>query len=489
MFFPPQPFSLAFLVLSLLFYDCGKGSDRRDELIFSLPSDPISLDPIRSTDLSSRIILKYLYPSLFSVDHLGRIIPALVKTYRVLPSPSVGIRVLEITIHPRNSADGKSIDANVVLASLNRLRNTPGPRRSAYSFLTGGIVKNSYTVNLFFKGGLREALEKLSLPQAAIYCGPPEQGCGDFSLKEWKRNNFLRLTANENRTGTIAPELLFRILPQATTGIFLYTKGQLDLMRLPNFLLRNGNVKEDSILIRKGGGVQYIAINGKEPCFDRHFRKAVNYAIDKRTILRVLLEDKGEVSVGPFPQSIADGFIGREAKELYPYNIQKAKYYLEKSACYPKILEKELDFRMRGDEENQANGSALVRYLRDIGLKVKIRPMEKAPLYKENGDGKGDLTLLFWYADLPGAWNFIDPLFAGDRFGNGGNRSFYFNKGMEDLLTEVRRTDMMDLTSFDKKALEIIGDDAPWIFLWSPYELYLTGDRIQKLTDRPFDLP
>ncbi|EQA35099.1 ABC transporter, substrate-binding protein, family 5 [Leptospira inadai serovar Lyme str. 10] len=489
MFFPPQPFSLAFLVLSLLFYDCGKGIDRQEELIFSLPSEPISLDPIRSTDLSSRTILKYLYPSLFSADRQGKITPALAKSYRVLPGSSDGTRILEITIHPSKAADGKSIDANVVLASLNRLRNISGPKRSAYSFLTGGGIKNSHTVSLSFRGGLREALEKLALPQAAIYCGPPEKGCGDFSLKEWKRNNFLRLTANDNRSTAIAPELLFRILPQATTGIFLYTKGQLDLMRLPNFLLRNGNVKEDSILVRKGGGVQYIAINGKEPCFDRNFRKAINYAIDKRTILKVLLEGKGEVSIGPFPRSIAKEFLGSDIEELYPYNIQKAKYFLEKSACYPEILEKELDFRMRGDEENQANGSALARYLRDIGLKVKIHPMEKAPLYKENGEGKGDLTLLFWYADLPLAWNFIDPLFAGDRFGNGGNRSFYFNKEMEDLLTEVRRADTMNLASFDRKALAIVGEDAPWIFLWSPYELYLTGDRIRKLTDRLSDLP
>ena len=56
--------------------------------------------------------------------------------------------------------------------------------------------------------------------------------------------------------------------------------------------------------------------------------------------------------------------------------------------------------------------------------------MEKAPLYKENGEGKGDLTLLTWYADYPSIWNFLDPVFHEKKLGNGGNRSFYTNSNI-----------------------------------------------------------
>lgn len=480
MFFPPQPFSLAFLVLSLLFYGCGKQERTPDELIFSLSSDPISLDPIQSTDLSSRIALKYLYPNLFLLDDNGRILPALAKGFRVIGNSGDRNRILEIRLEVRKDSQGNPIDAGVVLSSLDRLRNSSGPKRSSYSFLKGGTAPDPMTVRLVFEGGLREALEKLSLPQASIYCGPPEKGCGSYALVEWKRNNFIRLRANENQSGAVSPFLLFRVLPQATTGIFLYAKGQLDQMRLPNFLLRNKNVKEESVLVRKGGGVQYVAINAKQPCFDKNFRKALNYAVDKRKILDVLLEGEAEVAVGPFPQSVAEGFAEKGIAEPYPYDPNLATEFLKKSSCYPEILSKELDFRMRGDEENQANGAAIVRYLRDLGLKVRIHPMEKASLYKENGEGRGDLTLLFWYADFPGAWNFVDPLFAGDRFGNAGNRSFYKSAAMESLLRRSRTTDSLDGRGLEKESLGILSEDAPWIFLWSPYELHLIAERLKS---------
>ncbi|PJZ78460.1 ABC transporter substrate-binding protein [Leptospira neocaledonica] len=479
---PTLTFSLAFLLLSLLFYGCGKAARSPEKLVFSLPSDPISLDPIRSTDLSSRIVLKYIYPRLFEINGEGQVLPSLVRSYKLAEGPSSKIRRLILEIH----SDPKSnVSAQTVLDSLERLKNTPGPRKSTYSFLKGGKVLSDFSLEIYFEGGLREALEKLSLPQAWIYCGPPETACGEFKLAEWKRNNYLRLVANQSND--LGSEILFRVLPQASTGLYLYFKDELDLMKLPVFLLKNSLVKEDHISIRKGGGVQYVAINSKDVCFDKNFRKALNYSVDKRTIIQVLLEGKGEVSVGPFPKSISNTWTSSE--EIYPYDLSKAKDSLSKSICYPKILERELEFRMRGDEENQANGAAIVQNLKELGLKIRILPMEKAALYKENGEGKGDLTLLFWYADLPGPFAFLDPLFAGDRFGNGGNRAFYSNPKMEKLFQEIRSTDKTDINPQIKEAFSLLAEDAPWIFLWSPYELYLIGDRLPKGSNRRSDLP
>ncbi len=478
---PTLTFSLAFLLLSLLFWNCGKEDRRAGELVFSLPSDPISLDPIRSTDLSSRIVLKYLSPKLFEMNSEGDILPSLVSKYSVQNGKSPGIRNLVLELK-KTSANDRRVSAYIVLNSLERLRTSPGPRKSTYSFLKGGRAISDNVLELYFEGGLREVLEKFTLPQAWIFCGSPETACGDFRLLEWKRNNYIRIGSNHSDT-----EILFRILPQATTGLFLYSKGELDFMKLPNFLIKNPIVREDKISVRKGGGVQYVAINSKNKCFDKNFRKALNYAIDKRLIIKVLLEGRGEVAIGPFPLSIASPLGVQE--EFYPYDLSKAKANLEHSVCYPGILEKELDFRMRGDEENQANGAAIVQNLRELGLKIRVNSMEKASLYKENGEGKGDLTLLFWYADFPGPWAFLDPLFAGDRFGNAGNRAFFTNATIEKIFQETRSTDRTDIQKNAQRALSILGEEAPWIFLWSPYELYLLGDRLDMEINRHLDLP
>ncbi|PJZ71389.1 peptide ABC transporter substrate-binding protein [Leptospira perolatii] len=490
--FTPLTLSLALLLLSLLFCSC-EGSERSpNELIISLPSDPISLDPILSTDLSSRIVIKYLYPSLFRYDESGKIVPSLAESYSLLPGSHPNTRTLRIKLVPRKISRDKLLNSQLVIDSLDRLRSESGPKQSSYSFIKGGRVVDQSTLDVFFSGGLRNALEKLALPQASIYC-PEKVECGDYSLVEWKRNNYIRISKNEFQSDGKASVILFRVLPQASTGVFLYAKDQLDLMRLPNFLLGNRNVRRDRILARKGSGVQYVAIREGDPCFDRNFRYALNYAVDKREIIKVLLDDNAEVASGPFPSSVASDLFSRKQEEIFAYNRELAKEYLAKSACYPSILKRELEFRMRADEENQANGAAIVQYLREIGLQIKILPMEKAELYKENGERKGDLTLLFWYADFPGAWNFIDPLFASDRFGNAGNRAFYSNHKMDLLLQSARNSDKLDLGDSERSSWQILKEDAPWIFLWSPYELYLVGDRLwnslESKSNLPSDLP
>ena len=96
--------------------------------------------------------------------------------------------------------------------------------------------------------------------------------------------------------------------------------------------------------------------------------------------------------------------------------------------------------------------------------------MEKAPLYKENGEGKGDLTLLTWYSDFDSVWNFLDPLFHPNKVGNGGNRSFYQNKDVGNILDKPFKNNQDAI-----QAIEIIRKDKPWIFLWSIQENYLVS--------------
>lgn len=258
----------------------------------------------------------------------------------------------------------------------------------------------------------------------------------------------------------------------------------MDLMRIPNFLLKNPHIQKENLRFRKERGIQYIAINANEPCFDLNFRKALNTSVDADLVIQKLLEGNADLTFGPVPLgSVGSSKIQKVVEEdpeilsIQSHSQEKAKEYLKNSSCYPKILEREIDFRMRGDEENNANGLALVGFLNRLGLKIKIHPMEKVTLYKENSEGKGDLTLLFWYADLPGAWNFIDPLFSGKDKGNGGNRAHYENRELENLFSKVRNSDSLDLESETIQALRILLRENPWIFLWSPYEVFLISEK------------
>ncbi len=134
---------------------------------------------------------------------------------------------------------------------------------------------------------------------------------------------------------------------------------------------------------------------------------------------------------------------------------------------------------MKSDDENQTKGRAIVQSLVNLGLKIKLKPLEKAPLYKENGMGLGDLTLLTWYSDYDSIWNFLDPLFHPDKLGNGGNRTFYKNESLRIPFENKESLSPTDTLRMIRK----LEEDKPWLFLWSIQENYLVSKEFLQYTD------
>lgn len=468
-------------LLSLLFCRDSEenfGKPQGEEIVIAFPTDPVSLDPLFSTDLTTQKLIRLLYSPLFRLDSDGRPQGELAKTWIFFPEEqklTVELASPELLMPARDA--------------LQRLIETPGPRRDHYSFLIKTTIESDpprlvlHTQRLATREKREEALTLLSLPAASIP-GPT----GPYAIKEWKKGNYLYLERNPSTSPEFPRFLKIAIIPQSTSGLFLFSKGQVDAMKLTDFLLSHSIAKSNTILAKKGRSVQYVAINNTNPCFDKPFRQALNLAIQREKIIATILEGQAELTHNSIPRSRLLSWqnprnrtqaksvvnIQNDSRmsdlQMQNYDPQLAKKLLTESTCYPEILQRELDFRMRGDDENQSKGRAVAEDLRAIGLKVKIQGMEKAPLYRENGEARGDLTFLTWYADTESPFAFLDPLFHSRKVGNGGNRAFYRNPEMDSAL-ETRNLD---------KALDILTEDTPWIFLWSIQENYLLSPAISR---------
>jgi peptide/nickel transport system substrate-binding protein len=345
----------------------------------------------------------------------------------------------------------------------------PGPRKEPYQFISSilpGRTSSEIIIRLSENGRKipeKTILLRLSLPASSI-----QAETGPYELIQWKKGNSLVLKKRPSNNEQLPEYIHIRIIPQSTSGLFLFSKNKLDAMKLSDFLLTHPIAQKNSIIQKKGRSVQYVAINNTNPCYDINFRKAVNLAIDRKAIIQKILDSQAEFTIASIPVSR----LGTEVrKDLLPsYNLKIARSYLSKSKCFPEILEKTLEFRMRGDDENQSKGRAVAENLKKLGLSIKIKGMEKAPLYRENGEKKGDLTFLTWYADYESPLAFIDPVFHSEKLGNGGNRSFYSNPAMDKAIQENNIED----------AIQILIQDKPWIFLWSIQENYLISNEIKK---------
>ncbi|PJZ44647.1 ABC transporter substrate-binding protein [Leptospira brenneri] len=463
--------SLVFFLLSLTF--CREETTNFD-LRIALPSDPAHLDPLFITDLSGQKLAKFIHQGLFSRTQTG------------FSSPWIDSS--EKTFHPakeiwRFQLDSESPPLSDIEYSLSRLITENYPRKGDYQFLVQVRSLPQNQLELEFKKGTNETewKEKLSLPFASII-GKEEwkkqnlKSYGKYKLITWKKNEFINLRLQSESNPNFPKKIQFLILPQSSTSLFLYRKGKLDAFKLTDFLLSLPEANSESTLTKRGRSVQYVAINQNNSCFDKHFRNALNLSIPRDLIIHKLLENHADLTYGPVPITYIEKLKkGKVQTEMY--DKAQAVRELEKSNCYPKIKSTQLEFRMRGDDENQAKGRAIKQALEEIGLKIKLRPMEKAPLYKENGEGKGDLTLLTWYSDFDSVWNFLDPLFHPTKLGNGGNRSFYQKENVGKILDNPFKTEKDALLVIEK-----IREDKPWIFLWSIQENYLVSKAFLRYT-------
>jgi peptide/nickel transport system substrate-binding protein len=451
--------------------------ENNDNLLrIGIASDPTTLDPIYSVDLTSQKINSLLFIRLFRFQNNGSIEGELVKKF------SFHGNILKLQLNEIETENKFTLKSSDVAYSLNRLKTETGPRKSRYGFIKSVHIISDLELDLELDSNNRQYLGLLTLPPSSIYQESEHRRNGNFKskglyfLKKWNKNETIELGLNKpasNNRHKFPENLILQVLNQPSSAIYLFEKGNLDIMKIPYFLMLHPAVKYNEKRIVKGKSVQYIAINHNNPCFDLPFRKALNFAVDRKIIIEKIFES----SASEINASVTNEYVDPYTKDRfhYPYNIELAKKNLSASHCYPQILNKNLELRMRADDENKAKGAALAQYFKELGLKISILPMEKTKLYKENGEKKGDLTLLTWYIDYDSIHNFIDPLLASDSFGNGGNRSFYANAKVDDYLRQVRSNPEGNFNPVE--IIKLINEEAPLVFLWSIHENYILSKK------------
>ena len=437
-------------------------------LQIALPSDAGTLDPLFAVDLVSQKLNRLLFRSLFLLKD-GKVLPDLAESYELKTNT-----FLVLNLKPALGARAED-----VRFSLDRLRTTKSPRKSMFNDLKSVSVLDGNRVGLQFEGSPEKVFELLASPLASIYSekefldSESFVSYGPYRLETWKRGEFLHLILRNSEETSLPPELMMRILPNTGTAIYLFNKGEIDILRIPFYLLENPAIQREQLISVRGKSIQYISIFWEDPCLDKNFRLALNHSIDRETIIEKVFHSKASGVYLAFPPEYTFP-ENRKPRFQFSYDIQLAKKYLESSSCYPEILKRPIELRMRGDEENRAKGLAIYQNLKDLSLNVKLLPLEKANLYRDNGQKKGELTLLTWYLDFDSALNFLDPLFFSNSPGNGGNRTFYRNPEMDEVILKSRQKGDLDADS-QAKSLELLESDLPWIFLWSLDENYLVS--------------
>src|SRR5437588_4555324 len=170
--------------------------------------------------------------------------------------------------------------------------------------------------------------------------------------------------------------LVFKSIPEATTRVAMLKRGEVDiayLLDVPQAL----EVKKDPALkLAFLGGIAVFFLDfldqwdPKSPWADRRVRLAANYAIDRRA----LSEAETVGASKPAGSIVPRTFEFALPIEPYPYDPAKAKQLLAE-AGYPNGFD--------AGELHQAPpyfsmGETIMSYLGAVGIRFRMRPMERA---------------------------------------------------------------------------------------------------------------
>jgi ABC-type transport system substrate-binding protein len=197
------------------------------------------------------------------------------------------------------------------------------------------------------------------------------------------------------------------------------------------------------------------------PFTDRRVRQAMNYALDKHQLMKLLLGE-GVIAHGVLPP----GVLGRDdALAPYPYDPAKARELLAE-AGYANGFD--VDYIVPDGDADKA--ALLQAELAEVGVRVHVHPLAftayTTELASSSGAPFGETS---WQFDYPDPANAFDSQFLSRSIHDedSQNVAFYANGELDALLDRARgEPDPVARAAMYRRAERIVYDDAPWLWTY-----------------------
>ena len=457
-------------------------------------SDPPTLDPHKTSDTTSAFIIGEVYSGLVTLNTDLQIVPDIAERWEINEDGTV------YTFHllpDAKFADGKPVTAQDFVYSLNRAANPELASPVARTYLSDivGVTEvldgeateisglraiDERTLEIKIDAPKAYFLAKLTYPTAYVVDKANVEAGGDrwtdtpnstgpFMLKEYKIGEHIILERNDNfyREHAYIDRVVFNLA--GGQAMALYENDEIDITGVSIFDLErlkdpNEPLSKELKVAPPGFSVSYIGFNVNEPPFDDvHFRRALNFAIDKELIANEVLAGLTVPAYGILPP----GFPGyTDGIEGLKYDEEAAKAELEMSkyadpATRPRII---LSVTGTGGDIGIDMQVILEMWKNTLGVEVEIQQVEWATYLQDLNRRKFQIYALGWQADYPDPQDFLDILFHTESETNHGA---YSNPEVDAMLEEARvERDPNRRVELYNEVEQMIIDDAAWVPLW-----------------------
>jgi len=487
----------------------GSSAPAAPYLRFADKDDIPTLDPARGYDTASWQMEELLFNTLVDYDNDGAVVPELASDWEISSDRLV------YTFHLRHDArftNGRALTAADVRYGIERVLR-PETRSQGAEFFRGVVgaedcgdtgctvagitTPDPYTIQFALREFDPLFLHKLAMPFAAAV--PSEEvdrwgedfarhpvGSGPFMLQQWTSGERLLLVRNPNYFVPGVPRLdgVLRLVGVSDDLAWLkYASGQLDVATIPpSEFPRVVHDPQYQPLLHHVTTMRtsYAGMNCEQPPFnDRRVRQAMNFAVNKDKLLR-LINNRGVVAKGVLPPNMP-GY--NEHVRGYLFDPPRARQLLA-DAGFPTGFATTL--WVRSDETMLRMAQAMQQDLADINVAVQIKAIAWGPfLQAVRTPGLVPFFVLGWEADFPDPSNFLEVLLHSKYIGSN-NDTNYRNPDVDRLLDEATHTvDPAARLKVLQAAELLVIDDAPWVFLYHPVSYEIVSPRVRDFTLHP----
>ncbi len=381
--------------------------------------------------------------------------------------------------------NGEPFNAETVKFSIERILREDNENSAQFNLFSGIIdsveVVDEHTVNIVTQGPFPDLLDLL----IEAYMLPPGVaddedydsmgvGTGPYMVESWTPGEQMVMVANPDYWGD-APffdRVIWRPVPEEAVRTTELRAGQADIItQVP--IEELGRLDEPGISLVRIPSTQSMRIHlnaGQPPFDDVRVRQAMNYGIDRATIVETLLEGAGRLMNSPS----SPGIFGYDPDiPVYPYDPERARDLLQ-DAGYGGGVDVTIQFTEGRYVRDRAIGEAITAQLADVGIRVNANFSEFSQwLQIFNQEGHGFMVT----AQENNVVAMMKPNFYSQ------NESFkrynYANEEVDRLIEEAESTlDDDERRAIYQELNQLLHDDAAWVFMWNPEDIYATGNDI-----------
>jgi len=524
------------------------GGRYKGRLILSATSDPKSFNPIVAKETSTTAITGLIFEGLTETNGVTlEVEPNLAHRWEVSDDGKVWTFYLREDLY---WSDGKLFTSDDVVFTFNQLIYNPDIPTSARDIFTieGKIFKvtkiDKFTVRFslpcqfapFLRSMSQEILPKHVLEEIVregkfnYHWGldtKPEDiiGTGPFKLESYLPGERIILTRNPNywkrdKEGNRLPyldKIIYVIVQNQDVALLKFQEGELDYIGLrgQDYPVLKPKEKEGDFTIYNTGpafGTNFLVFNQnktKNPTTgkfyvnpvklkwftDLNFRKAVVHAIDKQSIIDIVMNGLGFVQDSSMSPS--SGFFYNPDVRKYEYNINKAKAILKEIGIYDHnsdgVAEDSQGNRIEFNLFTNADNTQRVRIaniirkdMERLGFKVNFVPLAFNQLVS-----KLDSTY-DWDAIIIGLTGGIEPHFGNNVWQSSGHLHMWYPRQRnpqtqwEAQIDKIFNEAAQELQEEKRKALydrwqEIVAQELPLIYTVLPANIFAVRNKFGNL--------